>query len=53
MEVFEEWIKDHENPSSKSSTKSSTKTEASDDSQKEKVPGLGFKDLSAAENTIK
>lgn len=53
MEVFEGWIKDHENPSSKSSSKSSSKTDADNDSQKEKVPGLGFKDLAAAENTIK
>lgn len=61
MGVFEDWLKDHESSSSKSSSKSSAKPESdkgkerdnNDDGQKDKVPGLGFKDLAAAENTIK
>ncbi len=58
MQVFEEWLKDHEVPSKSKSSASTEKEkekekEKDSDGQKDKVPGLGFKDLAAAEGTIK
>lgn len=55
MGVFEEWLKDHDvkmNPKTSTSPNDKDK-DAPAEGQKDKVPGLGFKDLAAAEGTIK